>query len=403
MLDGSPARIRATSTGTDLPVRVGVLALGGLGGSGRVAQDLACGLARQGQPTVLLTCESSQFGSELSPTVHPTTVRAPRCPVAASDGWVHALADDLERAVVGHRLTVLSVHYGVGLAEAAVLARDRLAARGVSVRVYVTLHGTDVTRQPDDPSQRERLADALRRADSVTAVSGWLAEQAVLRLGLTHAPVVIGNGIDNTVFHPAPRGVDTPRTPLLVHASNFRTIKRPLDALEVVHRLRHRGCPARLEMIGDGPLRRQARERAAALDLGDAVRFVDPLPQARLADHFRRADVALVTSECESFSLVAVESMACGAMVAGWRREGLLGTLGGADDLGSNLLAPYGDFEALTDRIASVLGDAQLAAAVRERCIARGGSGFSRDDQISAYMRLFQAAAEERWDADAKS
>lgn len=401
MLDGSPARIRATSTGADLPVRVGVLALGGLGGSGRVALDLACGLTDHGQPTVLLTCEGSQFGGELSPRVQPTSVRAPRSPVAASDGWVHALADDLERAVLSHRLGVLSVHYGVGMAEAAVLARDRLAARGVSVRVCVTLHGTDVTRQPDDPSQRERLAAALRRADSVTAVSGWLAEQAVLRLGLTRAPLVIGNGIDNAVFHPGE--VATDRPPTLVHASNFRAIKRPLDALEVVHRLRARGCPARLEMIGDGPLRRQARERAAALDLADAVRFVDPLPQARLADHFRRADVALVTSECESFSLVAVESMACGAMVAGWRREGLLGTLGGASDLGSSLLAPYGDFEALTDRIAAVLGDAQLAAAVRQRCIARGGSGFSRNDQISAYQRLFQAAAEERWDADAKS
>ena len=385
-------------------MRVGVLALGGLGGSGRVAQDLACGLTKQGQPTVLLTCEGSQFGGELSPTVHPTSVRAPRSPVAASDGWVAALADDLERAIIRHRLGVLSVHYGVGLAEAAVLARDRLAGRGVSVRVCVTLHGTDVTRQPDDPSQRERLAAALRRADSVTAVSGWLAEQAVLRLGLSRAPLVIGNGIDNAVFFPALRGEDAPeRAPTLVHASNFRTIKRPLDAVEVLHRLRDRGCPARLEMIGDGPLRRQARERAAALDVQDAVRFIDPLPQARLADHFRRADVALVTSECESFSLVAVESMACGAMVAGWRREGLLGTLGGVSDLGSSLLAPYGDFEALTDRIASVLGDAHLAAAVRQRCIARGGSGFSRDDQISAYQRLFQATAEERWDADAKS
>jgi len=403
MLDGSPARVRAPSISSDRPLRVGLLALGGLGGSGRVAQDLACGLSKRGQPTVLLTCASSQFSAEVSPWVHPAAVRAPRSPVAAGDGWVGALADDLERAVVTHGLSVLSVHYGVGLAEAAIIARDRLAARGVVVRVCVTLHGTDVTRQPDDPAQRERLAAALGRADSVTAVSGWLAEQAVARLGLSRAPQVIGNGIDNTVFCPAAKPeLITDAEPVLVHASNFRAIKRPLDALEVLARLRDRGRPATLEMIGDGPLRPEARERAAALDLGDAVHFVDTLSQTQLADHFRRAYVALVTSECESFSLVAVESMACGAMVAGWYREGLLGTLGGESDLGSSLLAPYGDFEALTDRVERVLADPELAAAVRRRCIVRGSSGFSRDDQISAYQSLFEDHRE-RWDADAKS
>ena len=54
---------------------------------------------------------------------------------------------------------------------------------------------------------------------------------------------------------------------------------------------------------------------AASLGIRDVVRFAPPVPQERLADWYRAADVTVVPSYNESFGLVAVESQACGTPV----------------------------------------------------------------------------------------
>ncbi|SHN45650.1 D-inositol-3-phosphate glycosyltransferase [Cryptosporangium aurantiacum] len=57
------------------------------------------------------------------------------------------------------------------------------------------------------------------------------------------------------------------------------------------------------------------RRLAAALDVTDLVRFLDPLPPDELSRLYRAADVTVVPSHNESFGLVAVESQACGTPV----------------------------------------------------------------------------------------
>jgi D-inositol-3-phosphate glycosyltransferase len=80
---------------------------------------------------------------------------------------------------------------------------------------------------------------------------------------------------------------------------------------------------------------RALQELAAALGIADVVRFAAPVPQSRLADWYRAADVVVVPSYNESFGLVAVEAQACGtpvlaAAVGGLRtavRDGRSGVL----------------------------------------------------------------------------
>ncbi|MET0741458.1 MAG: D-inositol-3-phosphate glycosyltransferase [Candidatus Nanopelagicales bacterium] len=59
----------------------------------------------------------------------------------------------------------------------------------------------------------------------------------------------------------------------------------------------------------------QLEELAVDLGVGDIVRFTPPVPQDRLVDYYRAADVTVVPSYSESFGLVAVESQACGTPV----------------------------------------------------------------------------------------
>ncbi|MFH1003120.1 MAG: glycosyltransferase, partial [Chloroflexota bacterium] len=54
---------------------------------------------------------------------------------------------------------------------------------------------------------------------------------------------------------------------------------------------------------------------AGSLGLGGSVTFRGLVPQEDLPDYYRAADVSVVPSYYESFSLVALESLACGTPV----------------------------------------------------------------------------------------
>jgi len=64
-------------------------------------------------------------------------------------------------------------------------------------------------------------------------------------------------------------------------------------------------------------------ELAGSLGIGDVVRFVPPMEQARLVDYFRAASVVMVPSYNESFGLVAIEAQASGTPVIAAKVGGL--------------------------------------------------------------------------------
>jgi len=376
-------------------LRVGVLALGGLGGSSRVACDLARGLAERGHATHLLSSPLPWWKPSAAPGAGLLALPIPREPRPHEAAWVEPLAHAIVRAVLAHDLELLSVHYGVGLAAAAVEARRRLARRGHALRVCVTLHGTDVTGFGEDPEQAAELARALRACDAVTAVSGWLADRAQRGLELHARPVVIANGVDTELFYPAgeppdPLGAAAPsvrQRPVLCHASNFRPVKRPLDAIEVLARLHRKGVDAELVMVGDGPLHAAAHEHVAASGLQAHVRFVPPASPAGLAELLRSVDLSLVTSESESFGLFALESMASGVPVLGTRCGGLQEVLAadGSGELAGALLAEVGDVDALARLAVAALTAPARLHGLRRRALALGRTAFPLTGQLHAF------------------
>lgn len=401
IVDGAAA-LAAPRSLPERPLRVGVVALGGLGGSSRVACELARGLAERGHATWLLSSPHPWWHPDAPAGVDLVALPIPREPRPHEPAWVEPLTDALVRAVLAYDLQVLSVHYGVGMAAAAVEARRRLARRGRALRVCATLHGTDVTSFGEDPQQGRALARALRACDAVTAVSAWLADAAQRTLGLPVRPEVIANGVDTELFHPADEALpcDPPggprERPVLCHASNFRPIKRPLDAIEILARLHRGGIAAELVMVGDGPLRAACREHADALGLHPHVRFVPPASPAALAELLRTVDLSLVTSESESFGLFALESMASGVPVLGTRCGGLQEVLAAdrSGELAHALLADVGDVDALARLAAAALASPSQLQRLRHRALALGRTAFPRKRQVLAFADVLDPTAQ---------
>jgi L-malate glycosyltransferase len=385
IVDVVSQRPRPASSET-APLRLGIVSLGGLGGSGRVAWDIARGLAGAGHHVVRLTSAAPHWGADPRGVVTSSSRHLPSTPTSARTEWVTALARDICEATLEHGLEALSVHYGIGLVEAAVEARRSLP-EGTRLRIYATLHGTDVETARADPEQRTRLAESLEQCDGVTAVSNWLADEALEILKLRERPRVIGNAVDTDLFHPPEHVVGLPLR--LVHASNFRAVKRPLDCIEVLARLRERGIDIRLLMTGEGPLRGSAQRHAERLGVSPHVDFSPPVDRPTLAEQLRRAHVCLVTSETESFGLVALEAMASGVPFVGTRCGGLRELVASIDDAArDDLLAEPGDIEGLADRVQRLLLDGEAYDCIRRRCL-RAASEYERTGQLAAYAELF--------------
>jgi alpha-1,6-mannosyltransferase len=98
----------------------------------------------------------------------------------------------------------------------------------------------------------------------------------------------------------------------LVHLGRLSAEKRPDLAIDAVRELRRRSLDVRLDMIGDGELADELRDRAGGLP----VTFHGHVrSRSEIARLLGTADVVLATCPVESFGLAVLEALACGTPV----------------------------------------------------------------------------------------
>jgi glycosyltransferase involved in cell wall biosynthesis len=207
-------------------------------------------------------------------------------------------------------------------------------------------------------------ARVARRLPTVLTVSENSASDIVRDFGVSRRDVhVIPVGVDTAVFRPR----DDARVPgrIVSVASSDSPMKGARVLLEAVAKLAI-DRDVELVVVGkpkaDGDVLRTVRE----LDLGGRVRFVTGLPDDGLADLFASAEVAVVPSLYEGFSIPAVEALACGTPLVASRAGALPEVVG---DCG--VLVEPGDSSGMADALRGLLDDpsrrAALGAAGRRR------------------------------------
>lgn len=372
-----------------LPLRIAVVCYPALGGSGVIASELALGLAGRGHRVTLVA-------TALPERLRGTAVRFERVEVPSSPVFEHApygeaVASRLIELVRREPVDLIHLHYAVPHAASALLAAAVLGAAAPAM--VVTLHGTDVTALGSHPSLHAVTAAALEACAGLTTPSRYLRGQAVDHFGLAPERIeVIANFVDLQRFRPPPRREpaqldalfgETSPAPVLFHVSNFRPIKRPLDLIETLARIR-RTVPARLVLIGDGPERAAVEDRVQALGLSDAVRSLGR--RRDFAGLLRHADGFLLTSESESFGVAALEALASGVPVFGYR-------VGGVPEVvaeGTGALVPCGDVDALAEAVIAGTTDPRAHAAMAGAARARAEALFSMNLAIEHYEIYFR-------------
>jgi glycosyltransferase involved in cell wall biosynthesis len=127
-----------------------------------------------------------------------------------------------------------------------------------------------------------------------------------------------------------------------------------------------------LTIIGK-PKTGKSADLIKSLGLSDCISFVSGVSDERIVELYAEADLAIVPSLYEGFSLPAIEAMCTGTCLVA-TDGGALPEVTGTD--GETVLScPAGDAEALATAIARGLDDAQLRARIgangRQRVVER--------------------------------
>ena len=141
---------------------------------------------------------------------------------------------------------------------------------------------------------------------------------------------IIPLGVDTRVFHPR----EAARVPgrIVTVASADSPVKGVAVLLRAVAKLATER-DVQLTVVGKAAERGETERLVAELSLRDRVRFTPGLPEAELAALLASAEIAVVPSLYEGFSLPAVEHMASGIPLVASRAGALPEVTGDAAEL----------------------------------------------------------------------
>jgi glycosyltransferase involved in cell wall biosynthesis len=190
-----------------------------------------------------------------------------------------------------------------------------------------------------------------------------------------HVPLerltVVPVGVDPTVFRPY-GDVVKKKGRLMVTSSSDVPMKGLVPLLEAIAKLRTER-DIDLVVIGQPKAKGRVATTLERLGLNDIVTTISGVSDEELARLYGQAEVAIVPSLYEGFSLPAIEAMSCGVPVVATTGGALPEVVGVSGETG--LLVEPNDPDALVVAIRQLLDDAalreRLGAAGRQRVIER--------------------------------
>lgn len=353
-----------------------------------MATELGKALAQKGHQVHFITYQQPVRLSAFNPNIYYHEVQVPTYPLFDFPPYETALASTMVNVIKNYNLDLLHVHYAIPHASAAYMAKKILQEDGYEIPVITTLHGTDITLVGKDKMYSPVVAFSINKSDVITAVSQNLREETYSTFDIKKEIEVVYNFIDVNRFNRKPfdafKKVLAPNgEKVLLHASNFRQVKRVPDVVEIFYEVQ-KEIPARLLFVGDGPERLPAEDLGRKLGIFEKMIFVGK--QEQIEDVFAIADLFLLPSEYESFGLAALEAMASKVPVissnaGGLREVNIDGVTG--------YTANVGDVKAMSERAIEILKDDATLQKFRQSAFEHAQQ-YNMDAIIPQYEAIYR-------------
>lgn len=369
-------------------MKIGIVCYPTFGGSGVLATELGIALSDKGYEVHFITYEQPvRLTQGFHPNIYFHEVKVPTYPLFDFPPYETALASAMVNVIVNQQLDLLHLHYAIPHASAAYFARQILKKSGKDIPFITTLHGTDITLVGRDATYEPVVTFSINESDAITAVSDSLKKETLDSFNIEKEIHVIPNFVDVKRFHHTDKNhfkqmlaPDGER--ILVHVSNFRSVKRVPDVIKIFAEVK-KVIPAKLLMIGDGPERQNAEEMARAMGLYSDVRFLGK--QEQINEILSISDLFLLPSATESFGLSALEAMACSVPVVSTNAGGLPEI---NVDGKTGYLSDVGDTDAMAANAIHILSDDERLLHFKKAAIAHARK-FEKQHIIPQYEQLY--------------
>ncbi|GDX43377.1 N-acetyl-alpha-D-glucosaminyl L-malate synthase BshA [Bacteroidota bacterium] len=369
-------------------MNIGIVCYPTFGGSGVLATELGKVLADKGYGIHFITYQQPVRLTGFSANIFYHEVRVPAYPLFDFPPYETALASTMVDVVKNNTVDLLHVHYAIPHASAAFMAKQILAEEKIHVPFITTLHGTDITLVGRDKTYAPVVTFSINKSDAITAVSDNLKKETLDNFDIKKEIDVIHNFVDIKRFSVKPmdafkKAIAPNGEKIILHASNFRKIKRIGDVIYTFNKIR-KSIPSKLLLVGDGPERHMAEELCRELGIFEEARFVGK--QQDMEDIYAIADLFLLPSEYESFGLAALEAMAAGTPVVATNAGGIPEII----THGKNgYLSEIGNVEQMSNHAISILGNnvtlEAFSAAARKQA-----ETFDIHNIVPKYEQLYQ-------------
>ena len=368
-------------------MRIGITGYPTYGGSGVVATELGQELAARGHDVHFITYAPPIRMNPNDPRVHFHEAAVVSYPLFDHSPYTLSLAVKMLEVFEAESLDILHVHYAIPHSVSALLARQMAAPRRLPF--ITTLHGTDITLVGNNPNFLPITRYSIEQSDGVTSISHYLYRQTIKEFRIKRPIEVIPNFVNCDLYcrkpNPVLRAEWAPDgEPILMHLSNFRPVKRILDAVEIFALVREQ-MKAKLVMIGDGPDRGPAEDLARERGIEKDVLFLGK--QNAIREKLGQADLFLLPSQLESFGLAALEAMACEVPVIATNAGGVPEVMEHGVD---GYLVEPGDVKTAAKYAIDLLSRADRGREMGQLARVHARRKFCANDVIPMYERYYE-------------
>ena len=245
-----------------------------------------------------------------------------------------------------------------------------------------TAHGYDIRRRaPPDLFQRALAAR------TVITVSHANAEHMSRTFGIPSNRLrVIPCGVDTQLFCPVLNESSSKNSPLIVCVARHVKVKNLGFLLRACAFLKARGVQFRCVSVGDGVCRSEFEEIHRKLSLENTFEFAGALEHGQVLAWWKRADIAVLTSENEGMPVSLMEAAACGV-------PAVAPAVGGIPELVQHevtgLLTAPGNLDGFSAALQQLIEDPGRRVAMGGLARSRVEQQFSLRRQVDSLLSLW--------------
>jgi len=178
------------------------------------------------------------------------------------------------------------------------------------IPALITEHSSEFLCHTLNLFQRVKARFGMNRVKIILPVSGTLKE-AIKFYGIKNNFEIIPDVVDTKIFHPAFLTNQGNKKKILF-VGNLKSQKGVSYLLQSLFQLKQKRQDFLLDIIGNGPEKKEYEWLSKKLGLDEIVRFQGLKSKEEIAEFMRESCFVVIPSFTETFNVVCIEAMACG-------------------------------------------------------------------------------------------